>query len=205
MQYCSLQHWTLLLPPDTSTAECHFHFGPATSFFLQLLVIALYSSPVAYWTPSDLEGSSSGAISFCLFILFMGFSWQEYWSILQWTVFCQTHPRFCESEPAFAPSWDAYTYIKFESDAYNTPSPIILWRALRWSLTPVSPQLWEVARFHKGCLQCVLLMKGFVHFLVNHQILFKKYLFIWLYWVLVVALGISVAARRIFLAVLCGI
>ena len=25
-------------------------------------------------------GSSSGVISFCLYILFMGFSWQEYWS-----------------------------------------------------------------------------------------------------------------------------
>ena len=30
------------------------------------------SSLVAYWTLSDLGGSSSGIISFCLFILFMG-------------------------------------------------------------------------------------------------------------------------------------
>ena len=30
------------------------HFGPAPSFSLMLLVIALLSSPVAYWTPSDL-------------------------------------------------------------------------------------------------------------------------------------------------------
>ena len=56
MQYCSLQHWTLLLPPDISTAECCFHFGPASSFFLELLVIALCSYPVAYWTASDLGG-----------------------------------------------------------------------------------------------------------------------------------------------------
>ena len=34
----------------------------------------------AYWAPTDLGGSSSGVISFCLFILFMGFSRQEYWS-----------------------------------------------------------------------------------------------------------------------------
>ena len=80
MQYCSLQHQTLLSPADTSTAECHFCFGPAASFFLGLLVIALHSSPAAYWTPSDIEGSSSSVISFCLFILFMGFSRQEYWN-----------------------------------------------------------------------------------------------------------------------------
>ena len=53
MQYCSLQH-PLLLPPDTPTTECHFHFGPAASFFLELWVIAFHCSPVAYWTPSDL-------------------------------------------------------------------------------------------------------------------------------------------------------
>ena len=29
LQYCSLQHWTLLSPPDTSTAEHRFCFGPA--------------------------------------------------------------------------------------------------------------------------------------------------------------------------------
>ena len=76
MQYCSLQHQALLSPPDTSTTEHYFHFGPATSFFLELF---LCSSPVAYWTSSNLGGSSSGVLSFCFFILFMGFSRQEYW------------------------------------------------------------------------------------------------------------------------------
>ena len=93
IQYCSFQLWTLLSPPDTSTAECHFLFGPATWFFLELLGIVLYSSPVADWTPSDLEDLSSGIISFCLFILFIGFSRQRYWSgchfLLQWILFCQ--------------------------------------------------------------------------------------------------------------------
>ena len=82
MQCCSLHHWTLLTAPDTSTAVCHSHCGPATSFFLELLVIALCSSPVAYWTPSNVEGSSSSVIPFCLFIQFVGFSRQEYWSSL---------------------------------------------------------------------------------------------------------------------------
>ena len=80
MQYCSVQHQTLL--PDTSTTECHFLFAPAALFFLKLLVIALCSSPVAYYTLSDMVGSSSSVISFCLFILFMGCSRQEYWSSL---------------------------------------------------------------------------------------------------------------------------
>ena len=44
----------VLSPADTSTAEHHFHFGPVTSFFLELLVIALHPSPVAYCTPSNL-------------------------------------------------------------------------------------------------------------------------------------------------------
>jgi len=78
MQYCSLQHQTLLSPPDTSTTGHHYHFGTAASFFLELLVFALCSSRVAYRTSSNLGGSSSSVISFCLFIPFTGFSWQEH-------------------------------------------------------------------------------------------------------------------------------
>jgi len=37
-------------------------------------------SPVAYWAPTDLRCSSFSILSFCLFILFMGFSRHEYWS-----------------------------------------------------------------------------------------------------------------------------
>ena len=36
--------------------------------------------PVAYWTPSYLGNSSSSVVSFWIFILLMGFLWQEYWS-----------------------------------------------------------------------------------------------------------------------------
>ena len=82
--YCSLQHWTLVSPPDTCTTGHRFCCGRATSFFLGLF---LHSSPGAYWTPSDLGSSSCSVISFCLFILFMGCSRQEYWS--GWTMFCQ--------------------------------------------------------------------------------------------------------------------
>ena len=85
MQYCSLQHQTLLSSPDTTTAEHCSHFGPVASFLLELLVIALWSFPVAYWSPSDLGagvGAHLPASYLCLFILPMGFSRQEYWSRL---------------------------------------------------------------------------------------------------------------------------
>ena len=77
MQHCSLQHRTLLLSPVTSTTGYWFCFGSIPSFFLELF---LHWSPVAYWAPNDLGSSSFGILSFYLFIPFIGFSRQEYWS-----------------------------------------------------------------------------------------------------------------------------
>ena len=77
MQYCSLQHQTLLLSPGTSTAGCCFCFASVSSFFLELF---LHWSPIAYWAPTDLRSSSFSVLSFYLFILFMVFSRQKYWS-----------------------------------------------------------------------------------------------------------------------------
>ena len=77
MQYCSLRHQTLLLSPVTSTTGCCLHFGSVSPLFLELF---LHSSPVVYWAPTNLGNSSFRVLSFCLFILFLGFSMQEYWS-----------------------------------------------------------------------------------------------------------------------------
>ena len=77
MQYFSLQHQTLLLSPVTTTPGCCFCFVSVSSFLLELF---LYWPPVAYWAPTDLRRTSFSILSFCLFILFMGFSRQEYWS-----------------------------------------------------------------------------------------------------------------------------
>ena len=77
MQYCSLQNQTLLLSLVTFTTGCCFCFGSIPSFFLELF---LHWSPVAYWAPTDLGSSSFSVLSFCFFILFMGFSRQECWS-----------------------------------------------------------------------------------------------------------------------------
>ena len=73
MQYCSLQHWTLLPSPVPFTIGCCFCFGSIPSFFLEFF---LHWSPVIYWAPTDL----GSVLSFCLFIMFRGFSRQEYWS-----------------------------------------------------------------------------------------------------------------------------
>ena len=91
MQYCSLQHQTLHLSPVTSTTGYCFYFGSIPSFFLELF---LHWSPVAYWPATDLGSSSFSVLSFCLLILFMGFSRQEFWSGLPvpsaMDTFCET-------------------------------------------------------------------------------------------------------------------
>ena len=77
VQYCLLQHWTLLSSPDTSTTGHCFSFGSDSSFLLELFLC--YSS-VTYWAPTNMGSSSFSVISFCLFNLFMQFSRQECWS-----------------------------------------------------------------------------------------------------------------------------
>ena len=93
MQYCSLQHQTLLPSPITSTMGCYFCFGSISSFFLELF---LHWSPVANWYlltwRVHLTVSYLFTFSYC--------SWGSQGknievvchSLLQWTTFCQTSP-----------------------------------------------------------------------------------------------------------------
>ena len=55
MQYCSLQHRTLLPSPFASTTGCCVCFGSISSLFLELF---LHSSPVAYRASTALGSSS---------------------------------------------------------------------------------------------------------------------------------------------------
>ena len=75
-QYCFLQHHTLLSPPDSSRTGSPFCFGSFSSFFLELFI----HWSLACWPPTNLGSSSFSILSFYLFMLFMGFSMQEYWS-----------------------------------------------------------------------------------------------------------------------------
>ena len=85
--------------------ECHFCFDPATSFFLELLVISLHSFPVAYWKSSDL-GSSLLVLCFSAFSYSLWDSHSKYIGIdchflLQWAIF------FSELFIMTCPSWVA--------------------------------------------------------------------------------------------------
>ena len=93
MQYCSLLHWLYLNHQSHSWLGLFALAQPLHSFEL-----FLHSSPVTYWSPTDLGSSSFSVISFCLFILFMGFSRQDTevvcHSLLQWATFCQNSPAW---------------------------------------------------------------------------------------------------------------
>ena len=93
MQYCSLQHWTLLPSPVTATTGCCFFFSSVSSFFLELF---LHWSPAAYWAPTNLGSASFSVLSFCLFILSWGSQGKNTEVVchflLQWTTFCQNSP-----------------------------------------------------------------------------------------------------------------
>ena len=102
MQYCSLQQWTLLLSPVTFTTGCCFCFGCISSFCLELF---LHWSPVAYWAPTNLGSSSFSVLSSCLFMLFMWFSRQEFWSGLPFPSLVDH--IFSELSTMTCPSWVA--------------------------------------------------------------------------------------------------
>ena len=77
MQYCSLKHRTLLLSPS------HIHIWVLFLLWLCLFILSgvisplISSSILSIYRPGE---SSFSVLSFCLFILFMGLSRQEYWS-----------------------------------------------------------------------------------------------------------------------------
>ena len=121
MQHYSSQHQTLLPSPVTSTTGHCFCFDSISSFFLELF---LYCSSVVYWASTNLGSSSFSVISFCLFILFMGFSRQEYWSGVPFpSLFCQNSP----------PSWVAlhgrtHSFIELDKAVIHVISLIsFLW------------------------------------------------------------------------------
>ena len=88
----SNSHIHTWLLENHSTTECHFCFESAVSFFLKLLVVALCSSSVAYWTPSKLVGSYSGsynfAFAYCLEGPYNKNTGVVHHFLFQWTMFC---------------------------------------------------------------------------------------------------------------------
>ena len=108
MQYCSLENQTLLPSLVTSTTGHCFCFSSVSPFFLELF---LHSSQVAYWAPNDPRSSSFSVLSFCLFILFMEFSRQEYWSGLPFP--SPVAHLLSELSNMTHPSWVATQYSSY--------------------------------------------------------------------------------------------
>ena len=76
MQYCSLQHQTLLPSPVTSTTGCCFTFGSISSFFRVI-------SPLISSTTLDIYWPGEFIFQCPIFLPFHtvnGFSRQKYWS-----------------------------------------------------------------------------------------------------------------------------
>ena len=77
MQYCSLQHQNFL-PFTSHTHNWVLFLVCLHPFILSGVITPLISSSIL--GTYNLGSSSFSVLSFCLFILFMGFSKQEYWS-----------------------------------------------------------------------------------------------------------------------------
>ena len=74
IQYCSYNIRLYFHHESHPQLGVVFALAPSL-FFLELV---LHLSAVTYWAPTDLRSSSFSVLFFCLFILFMGFSRQEY-------------------------------------------------------------------------------------------------------------------------------
>ena len=87
-QYCSSSiglHSRFFTASDFPFTNRHIHNRASFSLWLTSSCfpkLFLCSSLIAQWTASNREGSSFKVISFWLFILLTGLSWQECWSVL---------------------------------------------------------------------------------------------------------------------------
>ena len=73
----------LFTESDFASITSHIHNWVLFSLWLCHFILSgiiFHWSPVAYWAPIVLDSSIFSVLPFCFFILFMGFSWQEYWS-----------------------------------------------------------------------------------------------------------------------------
>ena len=143
MQYCSLQHWTLLLPPVTSTTGCCFSFGSIYSFYVELF---LHWSPVTYWATINLGSSSFSVLSFCLVILFTGFSRHEYWSGLPFP--SPVDHALSELSTMTLPSWVAlHGMVHSFTELDKAVVHVIRWVSFLWlwfsGCLPSDGEGWE--------------------------------------------------------------
>ena len=155
-----LQHWTLL--PFT-TGYC-FWFGSISSFLLELF---LHWSPVPYWARTNLGSSSFSVLSYCLFIVFMGFPGQEYWSL------SELRELVMDRE-----AWRAVIH-----GVAKSRTRLSNWSDLIWFFPPVDHVLSELSTM--TCLSCMAL-QGMAHSFIEldkavvHVISLVSFLWLWI-------------------------
>ena len=96
----------LFIASDFTSITSHVHNWVLFLLWLCLFILLelfLHSLPVAYWAPTDLGSFSFSILSFCLFILFMGFSRQEYW----FAILFSSGPHSSDLSTMTRPSWVA--------------------------------------------------------------------------------------------------
>ena len=104
---------------------------------------------IAYWAPTDLGSFSFSIVSFCLFILFMGFSRQEYWSGLPFP--SPVDHILSDLSTMTRPSWVVPMYYPFKKyinllssisskqiQKIHTRQEI----ALDWTTLKLMPHIW---------------------------------------------------------------
>ena len=133
MQYCPLQHQTLLQSPVTSTTGCCFCFGSVSSFLWELF---LHSIPVAYWATSNLGTSS--------FSVFLAFHMVLKVRILKWfDIQCTT---VCQN----LPPWPVRLGWPYRAWLIVSLSQTRLWF------------MWSVWLFFLVCFFCVCVIVAFI-------------------------------------------
>ena len=144
MQYCSLQHWTSIIN--------HFHNWVLFLLWLHPFILSgvispLFSSSILGTYP---PGSSSfSVLSFCLFILIIGFSRLEYWSILPFP--SPVDHILSELSTMTCPSWVAlhgmaHSFIKLDKAVVHVNSLIcFLWLQFSFCLWGIRvSSLWKL-------------------------------------------------------------
>ena len=94
MQYCFLQHWTLLLSPVTSTTGYCFCFGSIHSFFSGVISLLISCSILHTYWPGEFLFQYPIILPFHTVYGVLKAKHIEVvcHSLLQWTTFCQNSP-----------------------------------------------------------------------------------------------------------------
>ena len=108
----------------------------------------LHWSPIAYWAPTNLGSSPFSVLYFYLFMQFMGFSRQEYWSGLSFP--SPVDHVLSKLSTMTRPSWVAlhgmaHTFIKLDKAVVHVISLIsFLWLWFSFCLLSDGEGLWKL-------------------------------------------------------------